>query len=89
MMAIHNAPGVTTRIHTDGHLRLTCRTTGREIDCEPIAAAMWIALKQHHGDVDRAARALSALWGTDTENIRHDLTVLAGSLCSLGLLCEV
>jgi hypothetical protein len=50
---------------------------------------MWIALKQHNGDVDRAADVLSALWETDTEDTRYDIIALAGSLCSLGLLTEV
>jgi hypothetical protein len=88
MMAIQNAPGVTQRMLPDGRLEITCHTTNRRIDCEPAAAAMWIALKQHNGDVDRAATVLSALWETDVEDTRYDLIALAGSLCSMGLLTE-
>lgn len=88
MMAIQTAPGVTQRMLPNGHLELTCRATRRQIECEPVAAAMWIALKQQNGDVDRAAAVLSGLWGTDEEDTRYDIIALAGSLCSLGLLTE-
>ena len=89
MMAIQTAPGVTQRMLPNGHLELSCRATCRQVECEPVAAAMWIALKQHNGDVDRAADVLAALWETEVEDTRYDLIALAGSLCSLGLLTEV
>ncbi|WIY03031.1 hypothetical protein QRX60_03940 [Amycolatopsis mongoliensis] len=89
MMAIQTVPGVTQRMLPNGHLRLSCRTTSRQIECEPVAAAMWIALKQHNGDIDRASAVLAALWETDVEDTRYDMMLLAGSLCSLGLLAEV
>ncbi|GAA3463301.1 hypothetical protein GCM10018963_53140 [Saccharothrix longispora] len=88
MMAIQTAPGVTQRMLPSGHLELFCRGTGRRVDCEPVAATMWIALKQHNGDVDRAGAALAAVWETDVEATRYDVMVFAGSLCSLGLLTE-
>ncbi|WP_205673190.1 MULTISPECIES: hypothetical protein [Amycolatopsis] len=88
MMAITTAPGVTQRMLSNGHLELTCRTSNRHIECEPVAAAMWIALKQHNGDVDRAASTLSALWHTNEDDTRYDLIALAGSLCSLGMATE-
>lgn len=88
-MAIQSAPGVTLRMLPNGHLELTCRTTHRTIDCEPVAAAMWIALKQHNGDLDRAAAVLAELWETDIEDTKDDMIALAGSLCSLGMLAEV
>jgi len=89
MMAIQTVPGVTQRMLPNGHLQLTCRASARQIDCEPVAAAMWIALKQHNGDVERASAVLAALWETDVEETRYDMLLLAGSLCSLGLLAEV
>lgn len=89
MMAIHTAPGVTQRMLPNGHLELTCRDSSRHIDCEPVAAAMWIALKQHNGDIERASSVLAALWETDVEETRYDMIALAGSLCSLGMLTEV
>lgn len=89
MMTIQTVPGVTQRMLPNGHLRLSCRTTSRQIECEPVAAAMWIALKQHNGDIDRASAVLAALWETDVEDTRYDMVLLAGSLCSLGLLAEV
>ncbi|WP_344860945.1 hypothetical protein [Amycolatopsis ultiminotia] len=88
MMAITTAPGVTQRMLANGHLELTCRESSRHIECEPVAAAMWIALKQHNGDIDQAAEVLSALWETDPEDTRYDLIALAGSLCSLGMAQE-
>lgn len=89
MMAIQTVPGVTQRMLPNGHLRLSCRGTNRQVECEPAAAAMWIALKQHNGDIDRASTVLAALWETDLEDTRYDMLMLAGSLCSLGLLTEV
>ncbi|WNV85361.1 hypothetical protein [Umezawaea sp. Da 62-37] len=89
MMAIQTVPGVTQRMLPNGHLRLSCRATNRQVECEPAAAAMWIALKQHNGDIDHASAVLSALWETDLEDTRYDMLMLAGSLCSLGLLTEV
>ncbi|MEV7038848.1 hypothetical protein [Amycolatopsis sp. NPDC051061] len=88
MMAIQTAPGVTQRMLPDGHLELICTSTSRQVECEPVAAAMWIALKQHNGDVDGASAVLAALWETDVDGIRYDMIALAGSLCSLGLLTE-
>ncbi|WAL67947.1 hypothetical protein ORV05_09300 [Amycolatopsis cynarae] len=88
-MTIQTAPGVTQRMLPNGCLQLTCRSTRRQVECEPAAAAMWIALKQHNGDVDRASAVLAALWETDVDQIRQDMIALAGSLCSLGLLTEV
>jgi hypothetical protein len=89
MMAIHTAPGVTQRMLPNGHLELICRDSSRQVDCEPVAAAMWIALKQHNGDIDRASSVLAALWETDVADTRYDMIALAGSLCSLGMLTEV
>jgi hypothetical protein len=86
MMAIQTAPGVTQRMLPDGHLELIC--TSSLVECEPVAAAMWISLKQHNGDVDGASAVLAALWETDVDGIRYDMIALAGSLCSLGLLTE-
>lgn len=89
MMAIQTVPGVTQRMLPNGHLRLSCRSTNRQVECEPAAAAMWIALKQHNGDIDRASAVLAELWETDLADTRYDMLMLAGSLCSLGLLTEV
>ncbi|WP_409462969.1 hypothetical protein [Amycolatopsis sp. GA6-003] len=86
MTAIRTAPGVTQRMLPDGHLKLA--STSREVDCEPVAAAMLVALNQHNGDLDDASAVLAALWETDVEDLRYDLVALTGSLCSLGLLTE-
>ncbi|MBN9741122.1 MULTISPECIES: hypothetical protein [unclassified Amycolatopsis] len=87
MMAIRPAHGVAQRMLPDGHLELV--SSSRQVDCEPVAAAMWIALKQHNGDIDSASAVLAELWETDVEDLRYDMIALAGSLCSLGLLTEV
>ncbi|WP_406637064.1 hypothetical protein [Amycolatopsis sp. WGS_07] len=88
MMALRTAPGVTQRMLPHGYLELTS-STSRQVECEPVAAAMWIALKRHNGDLDGASAVLAALWGTDVEDVRYDMIALSGSLCSLGLLTEV
>jgi hypothetical protein len=87
-MSMQTAPGVTQRMLPNGHLELFCQETRRQVACEPIAAAMWIALKQHNGELDKAAEMLARLWQTDPMNTRDDLIVLAGTLCAVGLLVE-
>jgi hypothetical protein len=87
-MTIKTAVGVTQRMLPNGYLQLFCHTTGRYVECEPAAAAMWIALKQNNGDLDRAADMLAELWGVDAGEARFDMVALTGSLCAIGLLTE-
>ncbi|MFD3748545.1 PqqD family peptide modification chaperone [Nocardia sp. NPDC058633] len=58
-----------------GHLR-----------CRPVGTAMWIALRQHDGDVDAAADMLASLWGTEPENVRADLGIWVGEMRDAGLV---
>ena len=47
---------------------------------------MWIALRQHGGDVETAARTLAGAWESDPTNIRADLDVWVGELYDAGLV---
>ncbi|MBP2327120.1 hypothetical protein JOF56_007505 [Kibdelosporangium banguiense] len=85
---INTAVGVTQRMLPNGHLELVCHTTRRHVECAPAAAAMWIMLKQHDGDIDRAAAILAGHWNADPAEVRYDMVVLVGSLCAIGLLTE-
>lgn len=87
-MTIQTAPGVTQRLLPNGHLDLFCSETRRQVECEPAAAAMWIALKQNDGELDRAADMLATLWDADPADTREDLIALTGTLCAVGLLTE-
>ena len=87
-MSMHTSAGLTQRMLPSGHLELFCTETGRHIDCEPVATAMWIALNQHDGHVGRAATMLAGLWRADPKDVRAEMTVWAGTLCAIGLLTD-
>ncbi|WP_244905429.1 PqqD family peptide modification chaperone [Streptomyces agglomeratus] len=58
----------------------------RHLRCSPVGTAMWIALRQHGGDVDAAADMLAALWGTEPENARADLGIWVDEMRDAGLV---
>jgi hypothetical protein len=86
-MMISQAPGVTPKMLPSGHLELSSDTTGTQVRCDPAAAAMWIALSQSSGRLDRAADMLAVLWDADPEDTHADMAVWAGELCAAGILC--
>lgn len=47
---------------------------------------MWLALRQHDGDVAAAARMLAGLWGTAPANTRADLDIWVDELRDAGLV---
>jgi len=51
-----------------------------------VGTALWIALRQHDGDVAAAAGMLSALWCTDLANTRADLDIWIEELRDAGLV---
>lgn len=85
-MLVRTAPGVTPKLLPSGRLELSSSSTGERRCCGPIGAAMWIALNQNSGRVDRAADMLAELWGTDPVATRAAMVELAGQLCDAGLL---
>jgi len=87
-MSIYAAAGLTQRMLASGHLELFCVETGRHVDCDPIATAMWIALNQHNGRLDRAAAMLAGLWCADPDNLHDEMIAWAGTLCAIGLLTD-
>jgi hypothetical protein len=87
-MSMHAVAGLTQRMLPSGHLELICAATGRHIDCEPVATAMWIALTQHNGQLDRAADMLAGVWQANPGKVRDEMTAWAGTLCAIGVLTE-
>lgn len=87
-MSMHAATGLTQRMLPTGHLELFCADTGRHVDCEPIATAMWIALNQHNGQLDRAADMLAGVWQANPGDVRDEMIAWAGTLCAIGVLTE-
>ena len=85
-MVIRTAPGVTQELLPSGHLELVCTFTGRHMRCDPSQAAMWIALMQHAGRLDRAAEMLAGIWDADPVDTRTEMVIWAGGLCDAGLL---
>lgn len=87
-MSMHTAVGLTQRMLPNGHLEIFCAETGRRVDCEPVATAMWIALNQHDGHLGRAAEMLAGLWRADPKDVHQDMIMWAGTMCAIGLLTD-
>jgi len=88
-MLVRTTPGVIPTVFPDGNLELACAVTGERVRCGPAGAAMWIALRQHSGQLDNAAGMLAELWGRDPRHTRAEMAAWARRLCDAGMLeCE-
>jgi hypothetical protein len=76
---------VAATIDQHGRLVLTVSETGARHLLDAPHTAMWIALWQHGGDVDRAGDALARSWDDDPDRTRADLRRWAAHLCAIGL----
>ena len=85
-MPVRPEHGVTTRVTEDGSLELLLETSRASFRCGPVAAAMWIALRQHDGHLTPAAEMLAHLWCTDPENTRTDMDIWVNELRDAGLV---
>ncbi|MFR9797761.1 PqqD family protein [Streptomyces sp. MS06] len=84
-MHVRPTPGVTATILQSGELLL--RPGGGETRIFPkLCAAMWIALRQHGGDIDRAAAALAAMWNSESVIICAELEIWVDELRAEGLV---
>ncbi|MGW2035466.1 hypothetical protein [Streptomyces spinosus] len=63
-------PGVTAGIAEDGALTLLS-PLGAPYSYAPEASAMWIALRQHGGNVRAAAAVLGSAWNADVSAVRR------------------
>jgi Coenzyme PQQ synthesis protein D (PqqD) len=81
--------GVTAALLDDGQLELVQSTTGARWRCDTVGTAMWIALRQHGGDVETAARTLAGALESDPTNIKADLDIWVDELCDAGLVGAV
>lgn len=52
----------------------------------PLATALWIALRQHDGNLGDAADALSLLWNADCVLIHAELEMWVDELQAAGLI---
>ena len=85
-MPVRPEHGVTSRVTEDGCLELLTEADGTIYRCSPLAAAMWIALRQHNGQLGPAADMLAGLWSTDPENTRTDMDIWMSELRDAGLV---
>lgn len=86
-MRVRPVPGLTVGVDADGHLDVVVHTVPpRRLRCGPVGTAMWLALRQHDGDVGAAARMLAALWDTAPANARADLDIWVEELRDAGLV---
>ncbi|MFF2331298.1 MULTISPECIES: PqqD family protein [unclassified Streptomyces] len=87
-MPVRPEYGVTSRVAEDGSLELLTEADGTSFRCSPVGAAMWIALRQHDGQVGPAAEMLAQLWCTDPDNTRSDMDIWVSELRDAGLVRE-
>ncbi|MEU8700233.1 PqqD family protein [Streptomyces sp. NPDC091387] len=85
-MPVRPEHGVTSRVTEDGCLEFLTSPDGPSYRCSPVAAAMWIALRQHNGQLGPAAEMLAELWCTDPENTRTDMDIWVSELRDAGLV---
>lgn len=83
---VRPAPGVRDTLLDNGYLELVSDETGRRYFCHPIGAAMWISLRDHDGQMDRAAQHLAEAWEADEKAVRADMGLWVDELCGAGLL---
>jgi len=83
---VRPVPGLSVRVDAHGRLDVVSATPARHVRCGPAGTAMWLALRQHDGDVDGAARMLASLWDTEPANARADLDIWVDELRDAGLV---
>ncbi|MFF4349407.1 PqqD family protein [Streptomyces sp. NPDC001530] len=88
-MRVRPVLGVSVSVDADGCLQLVAETGGRHLryECGPVGTSMWIALRQHDGNLDAAALVLAGLWGMAPSNVRADLDIWVEEMRDAGLLC--
>ncbi|WP_158839645.1 PqqD family peptide modification chaperone [Saccharothrix deserti] len=85
---MQRARNVAVTITREGYLELKSTETDEHYRGHPVAAAMWIALQQHDGQVDRAAAELADTWEIDYEQIRAYMDAWVNRLVSTGFMRE-
>jgi hypothetical protein len=85
-MPVRPEPGLMVTVLADGYLELFSERTGTRFRCGPVGTAMWIALRQHDGNLDAAADMLAELWDRKPENMRADMEVWIDELRDVGLV---
>jgi hypothetical protein len=84
-VAIQPAAGVTAVVLENGDLELHSRHSGVR-SWGPVNTAMWLALRQHDGQLDAAAALLAVLWDVNPLCMRSDLDVWVSELGDAGLV---
>lgn len=87
-MRVRPVPGLHVSVDADGRLDVITdpEASARRYRCGPVGTAMWIALCQHDGDVQRAADALATMWATEPVNARADLDIWVDEMRDAGLV---
>jgi hypothetical protein len=87
-MRIRPVPGLSVSVDASGRLDVVARppAAAHHIRCGPVGTAMWLALRQHDGDIGAAACMLADLWGTEPADTRADLDIWVDELRDAGLV---
>ncbi|MDX8053482.1 PqqD family peptide modification chaperone [Lentzea sp. BCCO 10_0798] len=79
-------PGVSSTFLGGGGIAVLSERTGKLHVGNSTASAMWSAIVDHDGDVDRAAAAVATFFGVDNRKVKVDLEQLVGALKQAGLV---
>ncbi|WP_329572838.1 PqqD family peptide modification chaperone [Kitasatospora sp. NBC_01266] len=86
-MRVLPVPGLSVSVDMNGRLNVVTETLPSScFQWGPVGTAIWIALRQHDGDLDAAARTLAAVWETELVNTRADLEIWVEELRDAGLV---
>lgn len=85
-MPVRPEPGLMATVMADGQLELFSEQSGSRFRCSRVGTAMWIALRQHDGNLDAAARMLATLWDRHPDHMKADMDLWVGELRDAGLM---
>jgi hypothetical protein len=77
-------------VDADGQMEILATTADgiARFSSGPVGTAMWIALRQHDGDMAAAAHGLAQVWGLEPVNVRADLEVWVNEMRDAGLVYD-
>lgn len=85
-MRVRLEEGIVAKVTRNGQLELVSERSGMRYRFGATAAAMWIALQQQGGSLERAAGVLAWQWSADPAATRRDFDVWLEDMLRAGLV---
>ncbi|MEV4724890.1 PqqD family protein [Micromonospora humida] len=85
-MRVRLEQGIVAKVTRNGQLELISEGSGLRYRFGATAAAMWIALQQQGGSLERAAGVLARQWSADPAVTRRDFDVWLEDMLRAGLV---